>query len=208
MLLLLCILLLCILAAWYSTEPFVDTTAVVVLGDSILNNANYVSYEETVQSHLSLHPGIRLIFRATDNSRISDLETQVADSPVGAIMIISSGGNDLMNQPNFPDLTGLYKTFDTYTQILYRILSTYLPKKLYLVNLYMPPSMSMKPLHSYIRMWNIKLREFVQQDSRFGLIEIDKDCVTNDDFTELYEPSGICSKKIARKIHDVLTFPV
>ena len=62
MLLLLCILLLCILAAWYSTEPFVDTPTVVVLGDSILNNANYVSYEETVQYHLSLHPGIRLIF--------------------------------------------------------------------------------------------------------------------------------------------------
>lgn len=175
----------------------------VVLGDSILNNSNYVSYEDTVKHHLSLQPGINLIFRAKDNSHIADLEAQAADSPEGAIMIISSGGNDLMDQPNFPNLPALHESFDTYTHILNRILNTYKPKKLYMLNLYLPPSMSMKPLHSYIKKWNSKLREFVETNPRLGLIEIDKDCMAEEDFTEVYEPSGICSRKIARKISDV-----
>jgi len=202
--LLILLLLLCILAAWYSTEPFVDTTTIVVLGDSILNNSNYVPYEDTVKHHLSLQPGINLIFRAKDNSHIADLEAQAADSPEGAIMIISSGGNDLIDQPNFPNLPALHQSFDTYTHILNRILTTYKPKKLYMINLYLPPSMSMKALHPYIKMWNIKLREFVETNSRLGLIEIDKDCKAEEDFTEVYEPSGLCSRKIARKILDVL----
>jgi hypothetical protein len=206
--LLIILLLLCILAAWYSTEPFENTTTVVVLGDSILNNSNYVSYEETVQYHLSLQPGINLIFRAKDNSHIADLEAQATVSPEGAIMIISSGGNDLINQHNFPNLPALHESFDTYMHIIHRILDRYKPKKVYMLNLYLPPSMSMKPLHPYIKIWNSKLREFAETHSRLDLIEIDKDCMVEEDFTELYEPSGMCSRKIARKIHDVLTLPV
>lgn len=166
-----------------------------------MNNSNYVSYEETVKYQLSLQPGINLIFRAEDNSHIADLEAQAVDSPEGAIMIISSGGNDLMKQPNLPALDD---SFDSYMNIIHQILDRYKPKKLYMVNLYLPTSMALKPLHPHIKKWNSKLRKFVDTNPRLGLIEIDKDCKTEADFTEVYEPSGICSRKIAGKIREVL----
>lgn len=76
-------------------------THIVLLGDSILDNAAYVGGGSDVVAHLRrrLPPGWRADLRAVDGSVVADVGRQARDLPGTAThLVVSAGGNDaLMN---------------------------------------------------------------------------------------------------------------
>ena len=72
---------------------------IVLLGDSVFDNATYTSGQPSVRDHLvSLLPrGSQATLRAVDGSRIADLSSQLERVPADATrLVISVGGNDAL----------------------------------------------------------------------------------------------------------------
>merc|ERR1711965_328280 len=77
----------------------------ILLGDSILNNENYVSNRDTVYSNLKSQYKKCYIY-AEDNAVINDINNQYDMIPKklknkDSIFVISVGGNDLLNSYNY-----------------------------------------------------------------------------------------------------------
>lgn len=77
---------------------------VVLLGDSILDNAAYVGGAPDVirQVRERLHPGSRATLLAVDGSRMEDVREQSRRLPADAThLVISAGGNDALGRGDF-----------------------------------------------------------------------------------------------------------
>src|SRR5947209_16352395 len=74
---------------------------IVLLGDSIFDNAAYVKGGPDVIAHLRrrIPPGWKATLRAVDGSVVGDVRRQAANLPSDAThLVVSAGGNDaLMN---------------------------------------------------------------------------------------------------------------
>ena len=72
---------------------------IVLLGDSIFDNAAYVSGGLDVVTHLrqQIPPGWRSSLRAVDGSVVEDVRKQASDVPADAThLFVSAGGNDAL----------------------------------------------------------------------------------------------------------------
>jgi hypothetical protein len=73
--------------------------AVVLLGDSILDNGAYTGGGPNVAAQLqaALPPGWRAVLAAVDGATIEDVPRQMGDAPPdAAVLVLSAGGNDLL----------------------------------------------------------------------------------------------------------------
>ena len=72
---------------------------IVLLGDSILDNARYVETNEAVSDHLSkaLPPGTRCSLLAVDGDTTRNVPTQLKRLPASTThLVLSVGGNDAL----------------------------------------------------------------------------------------------------------------
>ena len=79
---------------------------IVLLGDSIFDNAAYVRGGADVVTHLAalLAPGWRVTLAAVDGAVISDVSRQLARLPVDAThLVLSVGGNDALRHADLLD---------------------------------------------------------------------------------------------------------
>ena len=195
-------------------ETFTGTAssppALVMLGDSILNNSSYVAQDESVEYLLKQQKttSTGLLFLAQDNAFIHNvMQYQVPKIPSGTTanthIFLSAGGNDILEMiSNFTISTEeIQRLFEKYKHLILTIQTHCPTSQLHLFNLYYPPSALLKPYYKFIDAWNLLLREFVgQSNTTLQEFPLSKLCFVDLDFVHTIEPSAICSKKIVQRI--------
>ena len=173
---------------------------VILLGDSMLNNKKYVFENESVEYYLKQeYPHLNNL--ATDGAKMNDLNTQLNKLKTMNIsknsnLIISIGGNDLLDTQN------VQKVFKQYKQLLADILREYPDIHIYLLNIYYPPCCRFKRYYNVITQWNNLLPSL--KSSNIKIILISEMLTEKDDFVFEIEPSNTGGQKIANKIMGIM----
>jgi len=199
-------LLVCLININKNIEPLTNKNKqIILLGDSILNNSNYVDTKDTVFSQLQKlfnSTNTNIIMKAEDNAKIVNLDSQYNSlleyNNSDTYIVISIGGNDILgltnkantnNNSQFSELMNEYKEEIT-------LLHSKLPKAyILLVSLYYPIDTRFSIYKNFITKWNQNMVGLGYQ-----VIHLDTLLVDKDDIISSIEPSPSGSKKIAHAI--------
>jgi lysophospholipase L1-like esterase len=187
-------------------EGLTNNDTVILMGDSVLNNANYVpagkSVYDSLKSKLS-----KVINLAKDGATISDLYGQLDKIPVdlnntNTYIFISAGGNDILNKRTELSTTEIRRLFDLYMEFLKALRTKLGSAKINLLNLYLPVNPRYQSYKTSIDQWNQllqassnKVGEMYNVVDLYGLLK------TPEDFVYDIEPSESASDKIAYLIY-------
>lgn len=187
-------------------EGLTNNDTVIIMGDSILNNANYVPAGKSVYDSLKTKLS-KVINLAKDGATINDLYGQLDKIPVelnndNTYIFISVGGNDILN--NRTELTSneIRRLFNSYMEFLKALRIKLGSVKINILNLYMPANPRYQPYKISIEQWNElissssnKIGEMYNVVNLYGLL------TSPDDFVYDIEPSESASDKIAYLIY-------
>jgi hypothetical protein len=201
------------------SENFInnDKLTILFIGDSILNNSNYINNnEKTTFQHLKDimnnkydKQNIYLYNYAEDGAIINDCFRQLDRIPLDIIngteidnysnlnIIISCGGNDILNSNNFIDLNQLE------SKLLYLIktIQTKFPLvNILILNLYQPFNSKFTIYNKIINDWNNKINKLCLNLNKCRIIDISSIINTPTDLIYDIEPSSSGGKKIAINI--------
>ena len=176
---------------------------IILLGDSILENSNYVEKYFSVESKIKEKH--KLVFNlAQDNAIIQDLNLQITrlkqkKPNKNDVIFISIGGNDILNEYPFKKKTNkvhLNDIFERYVSTISKIKNQF-TNKIILINIYSPPNV--KEYHSIIKIWNTKQKKFAKENN-IELLDIDSLFTNKNYFIKNIEPSNDGSRIIANAI--------
>lgn len=174
---------------------------IILLGDSILNNSNYVNPGESV-SDIIKSKGRKVINVAVDNSKIKDINKQLNRIPSSynksnTYIFLSVGGNDILNLPSQND-EQINELFKEYLKNVKAIKNKFPKSKIVALNIYHPPSSYYKMYYNSIDLWN----ELLDQNTfeKYKVLNIDNIIKTKNDLVHDIEPSKQGSIKIANAI--------
>lgn len=180
---------------------------IILLGDSILNNSNYVENDETVSALIkktclsdSKSDSKSVILKAQDNAKIYDVYSQV-DSLIDSYNIettyvfLSVGGNNMLDS-KFVSLDNLK---EQYIKLVTYIHSKLPKSEIYLLGLYYPFDTRFHRYNSNIESWNNFIKE-----TGYKNIMLDGLLTNKSDIIFSIEPSATGSKKIANEICKVI----
>ena len=172
----------------------------VCIGDSILNNTNYVPVGKSVINYLRGNM-VDVINVAQDNAKIEDVYDQIRRIPdikSNMNIILSVGGNDLL------EYGPIKPVYEKYIKLVRYITDKYIDTykcKLYVLNLYYPKDESMKKYYKIIRNWNSLLVNIpIKYNINMNIIDISKIIKEPTDLVHEIEPSATGGLKIADKI--------
>ena len=182
---------------------------IILLGDSILKNNEYVSDEHSIEQ-LVLEHHKNTYCLAENHATISDVYSQLDNIPLSlnqrsTVLFLSIGGNNILthyiDQQNDPsDSTMISSLFDSYKELIQTI-QTRLPlATLVLLDIYKPTSMQYKPFYPIIEEWNRRVDQLSSQLPNCHVFKISNYVTQSDDFTFGIEPSINGGKKIAEYI--------
>ena len=187
---------------------------IILIGDSILNNSNYIFTEgKSVPDLIKAEHSNTYLF-AKDGAIITDCYTQIEGIPQennenNTFIFVSAGGNNILSsKPGLSDKTSLSNElietfFQQYTTLIHSLKSNFPKTQLYLLSLYYPLDPRFKNFYPYIDTWNTLLTNFAENNN-FKIIQTNKFMMHNTDFTNAIEPSEIGGKKIADAILDTV----
>ncbi len=173
---------------------------VLLLGDSILNNSNYVDYENSVSGLIkktylssSKSKSSNIILLAQDNAKVEDVYQQIDRLTNNNIdyIFLSVGGNNILDS-KFISLDNLKQK---YLKLVTHIRAKFSKSKIYLLGLYYPFDIRFKKYSSNINEWN----HFIK-NSGYKYIMLDGLLTNKADLVFSIEPSATGSKKIANEI--------
>jgi hypothetical protein len=189
---------------------------VVLLGDSIFDNAAYVPGEPDVVAQLRaiLPPGWRATLCAIDGSMTRDVERQLRSVPTDASQfVISSGGNDALGSVDILEspagsvadalgqLAYLSERFEAdYSVMLDKVRARGLPTAVCTIyNGNFDDPLMRRLARTALMVFNDVI---VRQASRFGipLIDLRTVCAVPEDYANPIEPSAVGGLKIAHAI--------
>ena len=187
-------------------EHFSITPNIVLLGDSILNNSNYVLSQYTVGNTIkkNYQKSCKIIVKAADNATITSthhqLHTLLKQYPhintSNTYIFLSVGGNDILQlSPSFT----IKMLFQQYKKLVSTIKASFNKTHLRLVNIYYPHSPSYKKYYKDIEKWNHMLATYAKRH-KLGIIMLDKNIKDKNDFVMDIEPSRKGAKIIAKMI--------
>lgn len=172
-----------------------------LLGDSVLDNTNYVANGKSVYAILHRMHG-NVVLLAKDNSRVSNLEEQMRlIGPEGGTIVISAGGNDILGLRGKEKIVAEHhidEVFDSYKAKVGKIASN-TNCKLRLLDVYRPPGSTGGELQALIQYWNHKLWIFARENG-YVIVPVSRVMRYPADFVSVIEPSEIGSEKIAHEI--------
>ena len=194
--------------------------AVVLLGDSILDNGAYTGGGPHVAAQLqaALPPGWRSVLAAVDGATTEDVPRQMGDVPEdAAVLVLSAGGNDLLMHSDVLDqpatgsaqvlarLAQLADGFEVdYRAMLRHVLAPGIPTALCTVyNGNLPPPQGRLAATAMAVFDDRILR--VAMEKGLPVIELRAVCSRPEDYANPIEPSSIGGEKIARAIARVVT---
>jgi hypothetical protein len=189
--------------------------AVVLLGDSILDNGAYTGGGPHVAAQLqaALPQGWRCVLAAVDGATTADVPRQMRDVPEdAAVLVLSAGGNDLLMHSNVLDepaagsaqvLAKLAKLADDfevdYRAMLRHVLAAGIPTALCTVyNGNLPPPQGRLAAAAMAVFDDRILR--VALEKGLPVIELRAVCSRPEDYANPIEPSSVGGEKIARAI--------
>jgi lysophospholipase L1-like esterase len=184
-----------VLLLFSNREGFSTNNQIILMGDSILKNDDYVKssvYDELTKKTKNV------INLAKDNSRIIDLYEQLSEISLemntkNTYVFISIGGNDILTHKN---VGLLFQQFSLFLKSLRKKLSNV---NLFIMNLYVPANEKYKIYESNIKKWN----DYLDKNAliyNYKVKDLFNLLVLPEDFVYNIEPSETASKKIANQI--------
>lgn len=183
-------------------ETLSNKDYLILMGDSIFKNDVYVNEGNSVGENLqSVHGNV--IVLAEDNAVIDDIEKQTSLIPNNAKkqntkIVVSVGGNDLLNKYNFNDVNNLSHVdtiFNQYTSSINNLKNKFYCE-IILCNIYYPRSESVVRYYDIIDLWNSKIKNYAKVNN-LKVIKLDENVDKEEYFTNEIEPSGKGSKIIS-----------
>lgn len=173
-------------------EPFENSSTYILLGDSILNNSNYVKENENIESKFNDN----VINLAKDNANLFTIESQINklnDLHINKTdkIVLSVGGNDLLANRNINDLK------IQYTNLLDQIKNKFPYNELILLDIYYPDEKNYKNYYGVITQWNNFILSFKNKQVKIALIS---EIISQDDLIFNIEPSSLAGQKIVNLI--------
>jgi lysophospholipase L1-like esterase len=187
-------------------EGLTNNDTVILMGDSVLNNANYVPAGKSVYDSLKTKLS-KVINLAKDGATISDLYGQLDKIPVdlnntNTYIFISAGGNDILNKRTELSSTEIRRLFDSYMEFLKALRTKLGSVKINILNLYLPANPRYQTYKTSIEQWN----QLIQSSSNkvgemYNVVDLHALLTIPDDFVYDIEPSESASDKIAYLIY-------
>lgn len=193
-----------------------DGGAVVLLGDSIVDNAAYTRGGPHVAAQLqaALPPGFRAVLAAVDGATTGDVPRQLGDVPDdAAVLVLSAGGNDLLMHSDILDqpATGSAQLLDRlarladefevdYRAMLRHVLAPGIPTALCTVyNGNLPDAAMQRRAAAAMAVFDDRILR-VALEKGLPVIELRAVCSRPEDYANPIEPSSVGGEKIARAI--------
>jgi hypothetical protein len=185
-------------------EGLTNNNTIILIGDSVLNNSNYVPEGKSVVSVLE-SKSKNIVHLAKDGATLMDLYSQLDNVPVelnksSSYVFISIGGNDLLKN-NGTNVKALFdKTMLFLSALRARLGST----KINMLNLYLPANPRYRSYKKSVDEWNKWLEEHSNKiGEMYNVVDIHSLLTEPADFVYDIEPSELGSKKIANAIYYV-----
>lgn len=208
------ILLFIFIALYQKNVRFVESfdnknINIVLAGDSIFDNKEYVILGESVEQNLK-NNGHDVLLLAKDGAFVADLVHQLEKIPSNlntpdTRLFISVGGNDILykyRDTKFIDEKEINSVLEQYKNNILSIKNRF-NIKIYLTNIYYPPLDKYVRLHKVIRYWNNEQKKFAKKNN-ISLFNIDTLVTEIIHFSNEIEPSEIGSKLIADGITNII----
>ena len=208
------ILLFIFIALYQKNVRFVESfdnknINIVLAGDSIFDNKEYVILGESVEQNLK-NNGHDVLLLAKDGAFVADLVHQLEKMPSNlntpdTRLFISVGGNDILykyRDTKFIDEKEINSVLEQYKNNILSIKNRF-NIKIYLTNIYYPPLDKYVRLHKVIRYWNNEQKKFAKKNN-ISLFNIDTLVTEIIHFSNEIEPSEIGSKLIADGITNII----
>jgi hypothetical protein len=177
---------------------------VILLGDSVLNNSNYVTTNDnTVEYNLQTYLGknYEVINNAQDGTTIAQCFNQLDNLNIdkylinsSTIIILSCGGNNILQNEQPSMLENNFKTLIQSIKAKFPYLN-----KFFVLDLYKPLISKYNNYYPQINEWNTFLIENSVK-YKYNIIKISDVIVDSNDLIYDIEPSKIGSKKLAKII--------
>jgi len=187
-------------------EGLTNKNYVILMGDSVLNNANYVSSGKSVADILKTKTN-NILNVAKDGATINDLYNQLEQIPIDlnkeeTYIFISAGGNNILNNHGQLDDLEIKHLFNSYTDFLKALRVKLGSVKINIMNLYLPANPRYQSYKQSIDKWN----QLINQNSSkigemYNVINLNNLLKTPEDFVYDIEPSELGSEKIANLIY-------
>ena len=179
---------------------------IVLIGDSVLNNSNYVPSGKSVVDNLKTQT-TKVFNFAKDGATINDSYSQLDKIPLElnkteTYIFISAGGNDILNKRGQLTTPEIRRLFDTYMEFIKSVRTKFGSAKINLLNLYLPSNPRYQAYKSSIDQWNQLIKEYSSKiGEMYIVINLDTLLTTPEDFVYDIEPSETGSRKIANAIY-------
>ena len=187
-------------------EGLTNNNKVILMGDSVLNNSNYVSSGKSVVDILKTKTN-NILNVSKDGATINDLYSQLDEIPINlnrvdTYIFISAGGNDILNKRT--DLTSaeVIQLFNTYMEFLKAFRAKLGSAKLNIINLYLPANPRYQSYKQVIDEWNDLINKYSNGvGEMYNVIDLNSVLKSPIDFVYDIEPSEVASEKIANLIY-------
>jgi hypothetical protein len=184
-----------------------NISTIVLLGDSIFQNSNYVPKEKSIEYLLKEHIPIQSMVLAQDNATINLLYQQYKSMPSSmnnkhTNLYISIGGNDLLNAYDSNDIndTNLFDMIWNIYKSTILNLSTITQCNIILTDIYYITDSNYAKYIPIIKKWNATLYQFANKH-QFNVFKISKILTKAQDFTNGIEPSIIGGTKMVNSFN-------
>jgi lysophospholipase L1-like esterase len=187
-------------------EGLTNNDTVLLMGDSILNNSNYVSSGKSVYDILKTKLS-KVINLAKDGATINDLYAQLDKIPIelnkdDTYIFISAGGNDILNKRNELSSNEIRRLFDTYIEFLKALRTKLGSAKINILNLYLPANPRYQSYKTSVEQWNQLIQEYSSKvGEMYNIVDLYTLLKSPDDFVYDIEPSESASDKISYLIY-------
>jgi len=187
-------------------EGLTNNNKVILMGDSVLNNSNYVSSGKSVVDILKTKTN-NILNVSKDGDTINDLYSQLDKIPidlnrVDTYIFISAGGNDILNKRTNLTSAELMKLFNTYMEFLKAFRAKLGSTKLNIMNLYLPANPRYQSYKQLIVQWNDLINKYSNGvGEMYNVIDLNSALKSPNDFVYDIEPSELASEKIVNLIY-------
>ena len=189
-------------------EGLTNNNNIVLIGDSVLNNSNYVPQGASVIDILKTKTSKVFNF-SKDGATINDLYSQLDKIPQElnkseTYVFISGGGNDILNKRGQLDSSEIRRLFDTYMDFVKALRERLGSVKINILNLYLPVNPRYQSYKESIDQWNKLIKEYSNKiGEMYNVVDMNTLLTTPEDFIYDIEPSELGSKKVANAIYYV-----
>jgi hypothetical protein len=188
-------------------EGLTDNDNIVLIGDSVLSNANYVSFNDSVEANLKELSGGHVYNFAQDDATITSCYTQLEKLNIdfntpNTYIFISAGGNNLLKENTNLDPSIVTKFFNDYWNFIHSVKIKLPNAHIIILNLYLPYDSRYQIYKSAVEEWNGLIVANMDKDGvNYNIIDLYNALTTPEDFVYDIEPSETASKKIASAIY-------